>query len=231
MPFFDDSGAHVEEERSPLERSFALMRDQLERMIALNLLWAAQGIPVLVAWAFPLPEGVRVLLTLYSALAFPPVTAALFAALYQVSSGLPIDRELLTDCFKQQVKPGLLKLMPLYSLFFWLAAAASFSAAQGWLLVDVLARAFLLLLLLISLYWGPLLVAHPEWSLPRLSLQAVRLFWQYPAHTLLLGGVCLFTLALGVISIAGMVLIVPVLMMLFQIEFYRPLAPRHSSSL
>lgn len=221
MPFFDDSGPRVEEERTPLERSFALVRDQLERIVALNLLWAAQGFPLLVAWAFPMPEIVRVLLTFYSAFALPPATAIMFAVLREVSEGWPVDRALLTACFHRQLRPGLFKLMPLYSLFFWLAGLAVLAETQGWLVVDVLARLLLLLTLMISLYWGPLLAAYPEWSLRRLGLCAAQLFWLQPGQTLILGAVCLLAILLGIISIAGIVLIIPVLVMLFQIEFYR----------
>lgn len=231
MPFFDDSGPRIEEEQAPLARSFALLRDQLERMVALNLLWAVQGFPLLIAWAFPMPEFVRVLLTLYSALAIPPTTATVFAVLRQISDSVPLDLRLLVECFRQQAISGFLKLMPLYSLFFWLAVLAALSEGQGWLMLDVLARLFLLLLLLISLYWGPLLVDHPDWSLPQLQLRAVQLVWRSPAQTLLLGVACLVSLLLGVISIAGMVLIIPVLIMLFQIEFYRAVSPPRSSTL
>ncbi|NWF70589.1 MAG: hypothetical protein HXY40_15990 [Chloroflexi bacterium] len=224
MPFFDDSDPRIEEERTPLERAFAILRDQLERMVALNLLWVAQGLPLLLAWAFPLPDFLRLTFTLYSALAFPPVTATLFAVLWQVSTGAAVDRYLIGDCFRQQLKPGLLKLMPLYSLFFWLAALALFAEDNGWLLLDVLARLLLLLTLLVSLYWGPLLVAQPAWPLSRLAARAVRLFWLHPAHTLLLALVCLAALFLGIVSIAGLALIVPILVMLLQTEFYRAVA-------
>ena len=36
------------------------------------------GAPLLLAWAFPLPEIVRIGFTLYSALALPPATALAF---------------------------------------------------------------------------------------------------------------------------------------------------------
>lgn len=221
MPFFDDSGPRIEEQHSPLERSFALVRDQLERMVALNILWAVQSAPLLIAWAFPAPDLVRVLFTLYTALAIPPATAILFAILAHVSSGESVDRHLLLECVQSHLKVGLLKLMPLYSLFFWLIVVMNFAADQGWAVLDVLAQLLILLLLTISLYWGPLIAAHPEWSLWQIGSGAVRLFWDHPGHTLLLGVVCAVALFFGIISIAGFVLIVPVLIMLFQTEFAR----------
>ena len=225
MPFFDDSGPRIEEERSPLSRAFALLRDQLERMVALNLLWAAQGAPLLLAWAFPLPEIVRIGFTLYSAVALPPATATVFAVLRQVSEGEPLSPALLTAALRGHFKAGLFKLMPLYSLFFWLAGLSAFSAARGWMLPDVLAQLSLLLLLVVSLYWGPALAQHPDWPLQRIASQAVRLFWEQPAQTLWLSGICGVALLLGMISIAGVVLIIPVLVMLLQAEFYRALDP------
>ncbi|MCC7206063.1 MAG: hypothetical protein IT323_02080 [Anaerolineae bacterium] len=221
MPFFDDSGVCVEEERTALERTFALAREQLERLITLNLLWALQGVPLLIAWAFPTPDAVRVILTFYSVLAIPPATATMYAMLARVCAGEPIDRHQLTDCAKGHALNGLLKLMPLYSLFFWLALLMNAATTGGWLALDVLARLLFLLLATLSLYWGPALAAHPEWSLVELVTRAARLFWRSPGQTLLLGGACLIATLLGVISIAGLVLIVPVLIILLQTEFYR----------
>ena len=93
------------------------------------------------------------------------------------------------------------------------------------MLPDVLAQLSLLLLLVVSLYWGPALAQHPEWPLQRIAAQAIRLFWEQPAQTLWLGGICVVALLLGTISIAGVVLIIPVLVMLLQTEFYRALDP------
>lgn len=221
MPFFDDTGPRVEEERTPLERAFALVRDQLERFVALNLLWAVHIAPLLIAWAFELPEAVRVLFTLYSVLALPPATAALFAVMARVSAGEPIDRHVLIECAREQWRNGLLKLLPLMSLFLWLALLRNAAAARGWMAIDVLAQLAIMLLALTSLYWGPLLADDPALPVWRVPVRAARLFWQHPGQTLLLAVFGLIAVALGIISIAGLVLIVPVLLILLQTEFYR----------
>lgn len=225
MPFFDDSGPRIEEADGPFARTFALLRDQLERMVGLNLLWATQALPLVLAWALPLPDILRVILTLYSAVAIPPANAALFAVVREVTQGEPVGWAMITENVRAQLKPGLLKLMPLYSLFFWLGALAVFAGEQGWLIVDVLVRLLLLLVLFASLYWGPLLVAYPEWSLFQVMRHAAQLAWRNLWHTLLLGAFCLAALLLGIISIGGLVLIVPTLIVLFQTEYYRVLEP------
>ncbi|MCB9452811.1 MAG: hypothetical protein H6672_15335 [Anaerolineaceae bacterium] len=230
MPFFDDSGPRIEEADGPLTRSFALLREQLERMIGLNLLWVAQGLPLLLAWAFPLPDILRLVFTLYSALAIPPATAAVFGVLREVTQGEPVGWALIAENVRTHFKSGLLKLMPLYSLFFWLGALAILAEDQGWFIVDVAVRLLLLLVLLVSLYWGPLLVAYPEWSLLRVLRRAGRLCWHNLGHTLLLGVFSLAAALLGMISIAGMVLIVPTLVMLFQTEYYAVLEPERSEA-
>ena len=208
MPFFDDSGPRPEEERNPLWRALAVVRDQLERMMLLNLFWSVQTVPLIIAWAFPqIPAGVRLLLTFYTAIALLPATATLFAVLVQVSL--------------EQMRPSFTKLLPLMSLFYWLAWGATIAAANQLLILDVLARLTLLLLAVTALYWGPLLVTAPELSVWGILRQSATQFWRTPAPTLLIALACLFALLLGAVSIAGLFLIVPVLVVLMQVELYR----------
>jgi|YNPNPStandDraft_1061719.scaffolds.fasta_scaffold18122_1 hypothetical protein len=221
MPFFDDSGPRPEEEKNPLWRSFALVADQLERLILLNLLWAAQIIPLLVALVFEqIPPWLRLLLSLYTAFALAPATATLFAATAEVSEGVPLDGAMLWHHFKAQVSPAFLKLLPLLSLFYWTGWLASYAAREGWLLLDTAARLLFLFLLVFSLYWGPLLVYEPDLQAWGIFYQSVRRFWQRPGPTLLMGLACLLALALGIVSIAGFMLIVPALIAVFQIQLY-----------
>jgi len=222
MPFFDDSGPRPEEERNPLWRALAVVRDQLERMMLLNLFWSVQTVPLIIAWAFPqIPAGVRLLLTLYTAIALLPATATLFAVLVQVSLGHPLDGELVQQCLREQMRPSFTKLLPLMSLFYWLAWGATIAAANQLLILDVLARLTLLLLAVTALYWGPLLVTAPELSVWGILRQSATQFWRTPAPTLLIALACLFALLLGAVSIAGLFLIVPVLVVLMQVELYR----------
>ncbi len=221
MPFFDDSGPRPEEEHSPLWRSFALVKDQLERLILLNLIWAAQGLPLLLAFAVEqIATPLRFVLVLYTALALPPATATLFAALADLSAGATLDGEMLWQHLRAQFRPAFLKLLPLFSLFYWLALLAGLSAARGWLLVDVLARLGFLLLLVLAMTWGPLLVYRPELSAWGIFRQSLRHFWRFPAPTLGMGLASLLALLLGLVSVAGWLLIVPVLIALFQVQLY-----------
>lgn len=227
MPFFDDSGPRPEQERSPIWRSFALIKDQLERLILVNLLWALQTIPLLVALAFDqIPVWLRVTLSLYTAIALAPATAALFAVVAELSDGTPLDGEMLWSHFKAQVKLGFLKLLPLLSLFYWVGLLASYASGQGWLIVDTSARLVFLLLLVFSMYWGPLLVHEPKLQAWGILYKSARRFWKRPGPTLLMGLACTFALALGIISIAGFMLIVPALISLFQVQLYRSARPK-----
>jgi len=222
MPFFDDSGPRPEQERNPIWRSFALIKDQLERLILVNLLWSLQTVPLWVALAFDqIPSWLRVALSLYTTIALAPATAALFAVVADLSDDVPVDRDLLWNHFKAQVKPGFLKLLPLLSLFYWIGLLATYAAGRGWLLVDVSARLVFLLLLVFSLYWGPLLVYEPKLLAWGILYRSARRFWKRPGQTLGMGLACLFALALGIVSVAGFMLIVPVLIALFQVQLYR----------
>ena len=222
MPFFDDTGARPEEERHPVWRALALAREQLERVIWLNLLWAAQTAPLLLAWALPgLPSWARTAMTLYTAVAILPATGMMFAALNALSDGAPLSNELFWESLRAQFAPSFLKLFPLSSGFVWLGWAAVFFAERGWLWPDVLARLAFLLLTVCALYWGALMVARPELSAWGILKESARLAWRRPAPTLLTGLACLFALALGVISLGGFFLIAPALMVLMQVELHR----------
>lgn len=226
MPFFDDSGPRPEEERGLLWRSIALIGDQLERMILLNIAWAVQLLPALAAWAFPgLPGWLRIGLTTYTAFAFIPATGVLFDTLAQTSQGVPLSLDLVKSSLKTQFKPSLVKLLPLYSLYFWLVMGATLAAENNLLVLDVLARAGLLFLALFSLYWGTLFVVQPQASPVQLFTASAHLVWRQPGKTLLAGFLSLLALVLGVISIGGLFLIVPVLVVLIQVQLYHAVHP------
>ncbi len=99
--------------------------------------------------------------------------------------------------------------------------AAYFFSARGWLIPDTLSRLLILLFAVVSLYWGPLLIYRPEFSAWRIFRKSVQLVLQTPSKTLLTGFVCLVAILLGAISIAGLFLIVPVLVALFQVQLFR----------
>lgn len=67
MPFLEDISPQHETQRGPLWEAFAVLHDQIERMVALNIVWALQTLPSMVGLAFPtLPLGLRVALVAYS---------------------------------------------------------------------------------------------------------------------------------------------------------------------
>ena len=162
----------------------------------------------------------RLLLTLYSVVALIPATGLLFGLTEQLSQGVPLDKDLVLDCLKETWKPSLFKLLPLYSLFGLLGWAAYASGQQGWLLPDALARLLVLLLAVVSLYWGGLFALREDLAFTGMLAQSVRLFWRRPGRTLVMALVSLLTLLLGVVSIAGFFLIVPVLLALYQVQLY-----------
>ncbi len=221
MPFFDDSGPRPEEEHGPIGRSFALVKDQLERLVLLNILWALQCVPLMVGWAFEMPLPLRIGLTLYTAFALVPATGTLFAVVAEVSESIPLDKDVILNSLKEQCKPSLLKLLPLLSLFGLLVLAVTFFDGQGWLIPDTLARLLILLLVVVSLYWGPLLIYKPELSALGILRRSIQLVLKVPSRTIMTGLVCLLAIVLGAISIIGFVAIVPVLVALFQVQLYR----------
>jgi len=89
MPFFDDSGPKPEEATNPIARSFALVKDQLERLIVINLLWTLQCVPLILAWALTMPGWLRILLTAYTRGGASSSHRLLFALTEQVSLGVP----------------------------------------------------------------------------------------------------------------------------------------------
>ena len=218
MPFFDDTGPRPEQETSLIWRSIAIISDQLERMIALNLAWSLQIMPLFIAVLAQLPTWARILLTTYSIFALLPASAALFRVLNQASDGVPLSVELVLAGLFQ---PASIKLLPLYSLFYWLGMLAWFAAQNNWFLVDVLARLLILLLALVSMHWAGLFTRRPELSALQIFTRSLKLSWLKPAPTLLAGFYSLAAILLGIISIGGIFLIVPVLLVLIQIQLSR----------
>jgi hypothetical protein len=222
MPFFDDSGVRLEEHKGPLLSSLAILCDQVERMVALNIAWAAQQIPWLMAFAFQgWPMWARVPLALYSALAFTPTTALLFGMLARACDGELLSVRMARESLRRLALPSVVTLVPLYSAFIGLPLLAWWAGRQGWLLVDVVARLAILLLAVCAIYWGPLFAQQPKRSAVYVLRQSVELVWRFPLQTILTGIAVLLGLLLGLISIGGLVLVVPLWVALLEIQQYR----------
>jgi hypothetical protein len=222
MPFFDDSGVRVEEQRGPLFGAFATLFDQIERMVALNVAWAMQLVPLLAALAYQgLPVWVRVPLILYSVVALGPATGALFGAMARACEGELLRLDVVRESLRQAVRPSLTTLVPLYSTFVWLTLLAMWAASRQVLAVNVLAQLALMLLGVCAVYWGPLVAARPDKSALAVLRESVRLAWRAPLLTVFTGVAVLLAFVIGAISIGGMFLVVPVLVALMETQQYR----------
>ncbi|MCL6510158.1 MAG: hypothetical protein K6U78_05680 [Anaerolineae bacterium] len=230
MPFLDDSGVRTEEKRGPIWDAFATLADQVERMIALNIGWALQQAPGAVALMLTdWPIWVRLLLAGYSALALAPATGVLYALVARACDGEMLRWELVGEALRAVAKPSLFNLMPLFAAAGALLFVAVWAASARWMLLDALAQLGLLLLAATSLYWGALFAERPQRSAFVLLRRSLSLIGQYPLHTSLLAAVSAFALLLGIVSIGGMVLIVPVVLALLQTHMLRHLRSKRDA--
>lgn len=222
MPFFDDSGPKPEEERNIFWRSTALVGDQLEKMVFLNLIWSAQTLPAVIAWAIPaLSAGLKLAMVMFTAVMLIPMTGFLFAMLDETSQGTPLDLDLARMCFRRVWLRSFIVLLPLFSLFYWLWLAATMAGSTNLVLVDAAARLGILILAVLSIYWGALFAADTGLGPIGVLKKSVILFWQRPGATLVSSFLCLLALLIGIISIGGFYLIMPVLIVLIQVQHYR----------
>ncbi|WP_376794040.1 hypothetical protein [Thermogemmatispora sp.] len=215
MPFFEEFEADALAEetlRRPIRGAFALLREQLERLVALNVGWALQLLPALVALAWPgWPLGLRLLLVAYSALALMPATALLFSGVARLNRQEPLDLVTLGAELRRLALPSLRTLAPLPGLCGLLCLLIVAVGPVRLLLVDVLLRLGLLVLLFSAAYWGPLFLAEPEQPAWLLGGRALRLAWRYPLATACSLLLVLAIMLVGYLSIAGFFLIAPVL--------------------
>ncbi len=213
MPFQDDAGASYEQKRGPLWGVFALFAGQVERMVALNLAWSLNLLPMVIAFAAgDLPLPLRLALLLYTAVLLPPATAALFGVVQQVLRYEDINPALVREQWTLLWLAGYRALMPLYSLIGLLGFAA-LTMQDG---AGVLVQLALWFTLVTANYWGPLLAAQPEMQPWAIAADSLRLLWRYPAQTLLVSAAVALVLLIGSISVGGLFLAVPVLSALLQ---------------
>lgn len=211
MPFLNDIGQDDEVLQRPIWGVFALVKDNLERMLMTNIGWSLQLMPAIAALAFPqLPLVARVLLALYSAVMLTPATGILFVWMARVNQRETLRLEMLKEDFRTLALPSVLCLAPLFaSLGLWYLLILLFGLAHV-LLLDVLARFALIVLLMSAVYWGPLFAEYPDRSPLFLLRRSLLLVWRYPGTTLLTGLLALLIAGVGVLSIAGFFLIMPV---------------------
>jgi len=221
MPFFDDSGTRPEEHRGPFFSTFALLFDQIERMIALNIAWSIQLIPAILAFAFPsFPIWGRALLLAYTAIAIFPATGLLYKMVASACDGDLMNFEAGKEFLRGGFLPSLLTLLPLYSIFGWLVLLAILTSGKQWFIVNVAIQVLFLLTAVCSIYWGPLFVEKPNRILDILKT-SVRIVWGSPSTTSVTGFSVLLAIALGLVSVGGLFLIVPVFVALLETQVFR----------
>jgi len=185
-----------------------------------------QLVPGLLALAFPQwPLWPRLVLGLYSATAIIPATGVLYALAIAASRGEPLNRDLALDSLRQLLIPSFRVLTPLFGAFgilIWLALLVGPDAP----FVSTLATVIGLLWYLCATYWGPFLASHPGASVVHAASRSITLAWHYPAETFVTALVAAVALLVGLISIGGLFLIVPVAIALLHTQRYLDLTRR-----
>ena len=187
----------------------------------------AQLVPGGIALAFPeLPVWLRVVLGLYSATVLPPATAVLFGLAAEACRGQHVDAGLAGELLRAYAARSLRTLAPLYGTFGVLGWAALLASQLDLSAVLAVLTLAILVWSVCATYWGPSFVADPDVSLGALARTSVRLTWRRPEQTLgtwLIVGV---SLLIGVVSIGGLVLIVPMLVAILQTHRFETVRAR-----
>lgn len=228
MPFFDDIGVR-DEPRGPIWEAFAALADQVERLVAVNVGWAVQLLPGVLALAFPeLPLWLRIVLLLYSATALVPLTGVLYALVYRAAERDHVSLEATRESLRQLAVPSFRTLAPLFGTFgvlVWAWIILQTTAPHLTSLISLVVVVSLLWLVCAT-YWGPLLADQPDLSAVAIARRSVGLVWRYPGETLATVAATVLAALIGIVSIGGLVLIAPVLIALLQTCRYMQLADR-----
>jgi hypothetical protein len=228
MPFFHDTDSR-DERRGPIWAPFAVIRDNVERLVLVNLGWSIQLLPGVLALAFPeLPSWVRVAMGLYSATVLVPATGALYALSFAAARGEHVSLDLARHYLRELVIPSFRTLAPLYGVFgvlIWVGIFSNPSVPS----VTTGATLAALTWYLCAIYWGPLLISHPEMSAVTIASRSAQIVWRHPAESFATGVVAAVALVIALVSIAGLFLIVPVVITLLHCERYLDVAAQDRS--
>jgi hypothetical protein len=229
MPFVADIETRGES-RGPIWGPFAVVRDNVELLLVLNLGWSLQLLPGVLALAFPqLPLWFRLIMGIYSATALIPATGVLYALTLAAARGEHLSMELATLSWRELALPSFRTLTPLYGVFgvlIWLAIIVG----PAMPIITTLATLAGLLWYLCATYWGPTLAAHPDSDAASVVRGSILLVWRYPAETLVTALVAAVALVVGMVSIGGLVLIVPVVIALLHTQRYLDLVAREAAT-
>src|SRR5215213_2880927 len=217
MPFVADIRTR-DDAHGPIWGPFAVIRDNIESLVVLNLGGSLQLLNTVLALAFPqLPPWLRLIMGLYSATVVIPATGVLYALTLAATRGEQVSRELAILSWRQLALPSFRMLTPLYGVFgllIWLAILVGPSMP----VLTTLATLACLLWYLCATYWGPMLAIDPGMEVVSAARGSLRLVWRYPAETFVTGLVAGAALVIGMVSIGGLVLIVPVVIALLHTQ-------------
>src|SRR5215213_6405871 len=229
MPFVADIEAR-DESRGPIWRSLAVVRDNVELLLVLNLGWSMQLLPGVLALAFPqLPLWLRLTMGIYSATVLIPATGVLYALTLAAARGEHVSLELASLSLRDLALPSFRTLAPLYGVFgvlIWLAIIIG----PAMPILTTLVTLICLLWYLCATFWGPMLVTHPDADVASLVCGSRLLVWRYPAETFGTSLVAAVALVVGMVSIGGLVLIVPVVIALLHTQRYLDLVARQGTA-
>jgi hypothetical protein len=219
-----------DDSRGPIWGPFAVIRDNVELLLVLNLGWSLQLLPGLLALAFPqLPLWLRLTMGIYSATALIPATGVLYALTLAATRGEHVSLELASLSLRDLALPSFRTLAPLYGVFgvlIWLAIIIGPAVP----VMTTLATLACLLWYLCATFWGPMLVVHPDADVASVVRGSMLLVWRYPAETFATGLVAAVALVVGMVSIGGLVLIVPVAIALLHTQRYLDLMARQDAA-
>jgi hypothetical protein len=228
MPFVADIETR-DESRGPIWGPFAVIHDKVELLLVLNLGWSMQLLPGVLALAFPqLPLWLRLTMGIYSATALIPATGVLYALTLAAARGEQVSMELALLSLRDLALPSFRTLSPLYGVFgvlIWLAIMVG----PAMPVMTTLATLTCLLWYLCATFWGPMLVVYPDAGVASVVRGSIVLLWRYPAETFVTALVAAVALVVGMISIGGLVLIVPVVIALLHTQRYLDLVARQGA--
>jgi hypothetical protein len=229
MPFVADIETR-DESRGPIWGPFAVVRDNVELLLVLNLGWSMQLLPGVLALAFPqLPLWLRLTMGIYSATALIPATGVLYALTLAATRGEQLSMDLAIQSLRDLALPSFRTLAPLYGMFgvlIWLAIIVG----PAMPVMSTLATLACLLWYLCATFWGPMLAVHPDAAVASLVRDSLLLVWRYPAETFVTALVAAVALVVGMVSIGGLMLIVPVVIALLHTQRYLDLVAREAAA-
>ena len=229
MPFAADTETRGDA-HGPIWGPFAVIRDNIESLVVLNLGWSMQLLPGVLALAFPqLPLWLRLTMGVYSATALIPATGVLYVLTLAATRGEQVSVELAILSLRDLALPSFKMLTPLYGVFgvlIWLAIVVGPTVP----VVTTFATLTCLLWYLCATYWGPMLVVDPDADVVSVTRGSLQLVWRYPAETFVTGLVVAVALVVGMVSIGGLVLIVPVVIALLHTQRYLDLVAREGAA-